>query len=72
MISLFVIAVLYTLMLPRKPKDMGRHHYLFMLLQWVMVPFTMIFFGSLPATDAQTRLMLGGKFRLGFNVTAKK
>ena len=72
MIGLIVTAILYTLMLPAKPKGYKKYNYLIMLLQWVMVPVTLILFGSIPATDAQTRLMLGGKFRLGFWVTEKK
>lgn len=72
MISLFVIAIIFTFMLPKRPETMGRHHYLIMFLQWILAPITLILFGSLPATDAQTRLLLGGKFRLGFNVTEKK
>lgn len=72
MASMVIIAVLYTLMLPAKPDHYSAKHYLVMLLQWAVVPFTLILFGSLPATDAQTRLMLGGKFRLGFWVTEKK
>jgi len=70
--GLIVIAVLYTLMLPNKPKDYGWQHYLIMLLQWVLVPVTLILFGSIPAVDAQTRLAIGGRFRLGFWVTEKK
>ncbi|HLC90041.1 MAG TPA: glycosyltransferase family 2 protein [Patescibacteria group bacterium] len=72
MIGLIVIAILYTIMLPAKPKDLHWHHYLVMIVQWILVPVTLILFGSLPATDAQTRLMLGGRFRLGFWVTEKK
>ncbi len=72
MYGLVVIAILYTLMLPPRPKSKKPLHYLMMFVQWILVPITMILFGSLPAVDAQTRLMLGGKFRLGFWVTEKK
>jgi hypothetical protein len=38
-------------------------------LQWVFLPVTLILFGSLPALDAQIRLMLGRY--MGFWVTEK-
>lgn len=72
MVSMVIIAVLYTLMLPQKPEHYSKKQYLVMIIQWMFVPVTLILFGSLPAVDAQTRLMLGGKFRLGFWVTEKK
>ncbi|MBN1779360.1 MAG: glycosyltransferase family 2 protein [Candidatus Buchananbacteria bacterium] len=72
MLGLIVIAVLYTLMLPRPPKNHAFKDYAIMLLQWLLVPVTLIIFGSIPAADAQTRMILGGKFRLGFWVTEKK
>ena len=72
MVGLIVIAVLYTIMLPKIPKNYKWYNYLVMILQWVLVPITLIIFGSLPAADAQTRLALGGRFRLGFWVTEKR
>ncbi|MFH1171487.1 MAG: glycosyltransferase family 2 protein, partial [bacterium] len=70
MVGLFVSAVLSTSLLPPRPPGQSRAKVLIILFQWVLFPFVMIFFGSIPATDAQTRLMLG-KY-LGFWVTEKK
>ncbi len=72
MVGLIVIAILYTMMLPRRPQGYGWQHYIVMILQWILVPATLIIFGSVPAADAQTRLMIGGRWRLGFWVTEKK
>ena len=72
MAGMVVIAILYTLMLPPRPARLKFRHYAMMIIQWALVPVTLILFGSLPATDAQTRLALGGRFRLGFWVTEKR
>jgi ACR3 family arsenite efflux pump ArsB len=72
MVGLIINAIMYTVMLPPKPSQRGHWYYLIMVLQWVIFPFTMIIFGSIPAIEAQTRLLLGGKYRLGFWVTEKK
>ncbi|MFH1366663.1 MAG: glycosyltransferase family 2 protein [Patescibacteria group bacterium] len=67
--GLFVSAILSLVILPPKPKKHSRLKYPLMLLQWILFPVSMIIFGSIPATDAQTRLMLG-KY-LGFQSTKK-
>jgi len=69
MIGLLVSAIFSTILLPPRPQ---RHRFMkvpFMFLQWILFPIVMIAFGSIPATDAQTRLMLG-KY-LGFWTTKK-
>ncbi len=72
MVGLIINAIMYTIMLPARPNHKAPWGYLIMVLQWVLFPFTMIIFGSIPAIEAQTRLLLGGKYRLGFWVTEKK
>jgi cellulose synthase/poly-beta-1,6-N-acetylglucosamine synthase-like glycosyltransferase len=69
MAGLLVQAILSSTLLPPRPKKYKWWKWIFMLVQWVLVPITLILFGSIPATDAQTRLMLG-KY-LGFDVTKK-
>lgn len=72
MVGLIFNSIMYTLMLPMRPKNYSWLNYIVMLVQWVIFPFTMIIFGSIPAIEAQTRLLLGGKYKLGFWVTEKK
>jgi hypothetical protein len=64
--ALFSVALL--------PKREGRQRWfssLVYLAQWVLMPVTFIVFGGIPALEAQTRCMLGGRFRLGFWKTPK-
>lgn len=72
MSGLIINAIMYTFMLPPRPHHYNFLNYIIMFAQWVIFPFTMVIFGSIPAIEAQTRLMLGGKYKLGFWVTEKK
>jgi hypothetical protein len=70
MAGLIISAIFSLLLLPPRPKEKRRIAWVIMLLQWALLPITFVLFGSIPAIDAQTRLMFG-KY-LGFNVTEKK
>lgn len=73
MMGMIVSAILSTMLLPKVPKNMKWHLRWFkkstVFLQWIFLPITLIIFGSLPALDAQIRLMLGRY--MGFWVTEK-
>ncbi|MCL5016497.1 MAG: glycosyltransferase family 2 protein [Patescibacteria group bacterium] len=58
-------------LLPPKPEWFKARHYVFYFAQWFLMPVSMIVLGAAPAIEAQIRLMLGGRFRLGFWVTPK-
>jgi hypothetical protein len=73
LVGVFVSAAMALTLLPPRPANVGRAKaFAVGVLQWALLPITFVIFGSIPAVDAQTRFMLGGRFRLGFNVTAKK
>jgi len=57
-------------LLPFRPAKYRARKYLWMILQWALVPLVMIVFGAIPALISQTRLM-AGKY-MGFWVTKKK
>jgi len=71
MIGIFFSALISLFILPPRPQNQPKWKYLIMFLQWLLLPITLILFGSIPATEAQTRLMLGEKYHLGFFVTPK-
>jgi hypothetical protein len=73
LVGVFVSAGLALTLLPPRPAHIPRRQRIVvMFLQWLFLPITFVLFGAIPALDAQTRFMLGGKFRLGFNVSAKR
>lgn len=59
--TLFLIFSVYVnlILLPPRPKNYSRWKTFNMILQWVFTPIVSTVFGSVPAIDAQTRLMLG-------------
>ena len=69
--TVFLIFSVYINMviIPPRPKKYSRWRSFSMVAQWIFVPVVSTIFGSAPAVDAQTRLMLG-KY-MGFWVTPK-
>jgi len=70
MAGLIFSAIISTLLLPNRPAKYSWNKSAVMLLQWIVLPISIIMFGSFPGIEAQTRLMLG-KY-MGFWVTPKK
>jgi len=70
MVGLILSAIISLSLTPARPAERSRFTYVVMVLQWIMVPLTMIVFSSIPGLDAQTRLMLGRY--MGFWVTPKR
>lgn len=71
MSGLVSLAVMTLSFLPPIPSELkvSKLKRVSMVLQWVLVPFTIVIFGSLPALEAQTRLLFG-KY-MGFWITPK-
>lgn len=72
LIGIFISAYLSVVLLAPKLKDFPSRYYFLYFVQWFLLPLTFILFSSLPALEALTRMMLGGKFKLGFWRTPKK
>lgn len=71
MLGIITSAVISYGILRRTKEDFHAKKGPSLFLHWILMPLTIIFFGAIPALEAQTRLMLGGRFRLGFWVTPK-
>lgn len=69
MFGLVISAIISLSLLPPRPQHHGKEKFVFLVLQWILVPFTMIVFSAIPGLEAQTRLAFGRY--LGFWVTPK-
>jgi len=69
MSSLIISIWVSMLLLPPKPVNYGRFKYFLMAIEWVLIPFVMIFFSAVPALHAQMHWVFG-KY-MGFWVTPK-
>ena len=69
--TFFLIFSVYInlVLLPPRPSKYGWTRSVMMYLQWLMVPIVSVVFGSIPAIEAQTRLMMG--WYMEFWVTPK-
>ena len=69
MVGIITSIVISASLLPPRPAHIPKRKFLFMILQWFLMPVTLIAFGAIPALDAQSRLMFG--HYMGFWVTPK-
>ena len=60
------------ILLPPRPKKYSIWRSVAMYVQWFWVPVTSVIFGSLPAVEAQTRLMLGAYLEFWVTPKARK
>ena len=56
--GLVVSMFLSFLLLPPRPAKYSRKRYIYMFLQWFLVPITGPILGALPAVDSQTRILI--------------
>jgi hypothetical protein len=69
MCGLVFSAIISMTFLPKRPASQSRFKFIWLILQWVLIPLTITVFGAFPGLDAQTRLMFGRY--MGFWVTPK-
>ncbi len=69
MVGIFASAILNVYLLPQEIPGNRFAKIGMVLLQWILLPIVLIVFGSIPAVDAQTRMMFGRY--LGFYTTKK-
>ncbi len=71
MVTIVSSAIMAIVLLPPRPQGFRKRSYAWFVLQWLLLPVSLIIFGAFPGLEAQTRMALGGRFRLGFWVTPK-
>lgn len=69
MTGLIGSAIISFSLLPKKPGGHKIRKVFYMIIQWALIPVTILVFGAIPGLDAQTRLMFGRY--MGFWVTPK-
>jgi heme/copper-type cytochrome/quinol oxidase subunit 2 len=69
MFGLVVSSIFFMRLIPERPQAINWGRSIVMVLQWILVPLTMVIFSAIPGLDAQIRLMTGNY--LGFWVTPK-
>jgi cellulose synthase/poly-beta-1,6-N-acetylglucosamine synthase-like glycosyltransferase len=70
MFGLIVSAGICMYLIPERPSHVGKTRHVMMVLQWILVPATMVIFSSIPGLESQLRLAT--KRYLGFWVTPKE
>lgn len=70
MVGLAATILLNALLLPERPDDVPHRRWLGMMLQWVLLPLTLLVFSSGTAVTSQLRLF-AGRYRERFVVTTK-
>ncbi len=69
MVGLVFSAIFTMYLIPERPAGFRFWRSVFMVLQWILVPLTMVFFSAIPGLETQARLMFGRY--MGFWVTPK-
>ena len=62
LVGLVISMFLSLMLLPPRPAKYSRKRYIYMFLQWTLVPIIAPFLGAMPAVDAQTRILFGKYF----------
>ncbi|MDP1845373.1 MAG: glycosyltransferase family 2 protein [Candidatus Moranbacteria bacterium] len=62
LVGLIVSMFLSLMLLPPRPARYSRKKYIYMFLQWFLVPITAPILGAAPAVDSQTRILFGKYF----------